>query len=73
MAKSKRGDLFGVIPDLGDIIVFNPPRYKGLIYGECIGFTSVGLPRVGVGISKDSNELVEEFVPKTGFVVKKKS
>lgn len=37
-------DIFGIEPKIGDIIVFNPPKYKGLVYGKCIGFTKVGLP-----------------------------
>lgn len=39
-------DLFGNTPKIGDIIVFNPPKYKGLVYSSIIGFTKAGLPQV---------------------------
>lgn len=55
-------DLFGNIPKVGDIIIFNPPYLKGLIYGECIGFTKAGLPKV---INCNSSYSV-----KTDFVIK---
>ena len=42
-------DIFGSIPKIGDIIIFNPPSYKGLVYGECIGFTNAGVPKVSGG------------------------
>jgi len=41
-----RRDIFGNIPKVGDIIIFNPLRYKGLVYAECIGLTSCGGPKV---------------------------
>lgn len=59
-------DIFGIQPEIGDIIIFNPPRYKGLVYGRCIGFMASGLPKV----NWNDNEL-DYRVPKTGFVVKK--
>jgi hypothetical protein len=40
-------DLFGNIPKVGDVIGFNPPRYKGLVYGTIIGFSKSGCPHIG--------------------------
>ena len=39
-------DIFGIEPKVGDILIFNPPKYKGLLYGTCIGFTDAGCPKV---------------------------
>lgn len=65
-----RPDIFGVIPQVGDKIIFNPPRYKGLAYGVCTGFMPIsGLPIVDISpISLMPNQVL---VPKTGFVVVK--
>lgn len=71
-----RKDILGNIPNIGDVIVFNPPKYKGLIYGTCIGFSGVGLPKVGK-LSYVSDYLKSDYnrrgyyVPLTGFVVSK--
>ena len=65
-----RCDILGIEPKEGDIIIFNPPKYKGLIYGNCIGFTKVGLPKVG-NLNHVSYPDVF-YVPKTGFVVKER-
>ena len=70
----KRRDIFGVEPVLGDLIAFNPVKYKGLIFGSCVGFTSVGLPRLKItNIEKYSNyfDINGYITPKTGFVVHK--
>lgn len=29
--------------NVGDIVVFNPPRYKGIIFGKVIKFTTKGI------------------------------
>ncbi len=69
-----REDILGNIPAIGDIIVFNPPAYKGIIHSTCIGFTKVGLPMIN-NISRDLFKVKYEidnkgfYVPKTGFVV----
>lgn len=66
-------DIFGVVPEIGDIIIFNPPRYKGLLYGTCVGFSNHGLPEMEL-----ANEVIHgqpnssgNYTPKTGFVVYK--
>jgi len=33
-------DVFGVDLAIGDIVAFNPPRYKGLITGKVVAFTT---------------------------------
>jgi len=33
-------DVFGIELGIGDIVAFNPPRYKGLILGKVVAFTS---------------------------------
>ena len=72
-----RCDILGVIPEIGDIIIFNPPKYKGLIFGDCMGFTKVGLPKVGnlncVMYPFEYDYKRDGFyVPKTGFICKSK-
>jgi hypothetical protein len=32
-------DFFGVVINIGDIIAFNPPSYKGLTQGTILAFT----------------------------------
>lgn len=78
MSNKIRADIFGVEPKIDDIIVFNPPRYKGLVYGECIGFSEVGLPKV-TNIKPYIPSNLEYDIdkkgyctPKTGFVVKRR-
>ena len=76
MSKEKRKDIFGIAPELGDLIAFNPARYKGLVVGECVDYTSVGLPVVMLTDTKYSEYYISNnkgtIVPKTGFVVHKK-
>jgi hypothetical protein len=69
-----RKDVLGQIPDIGDIVGFNPAKYKGLVYGKCIGYTKSGLPKIAnIDFSKSwvSNkfEHYDFLVPKTGFLV----
>jgi len=59
----KQLDLFRREPEIGDTIVFNPPGYKGLSWGRCVGFSKAGLPKITYG-----NEGGEQ-TPKTGFVI----
>ena len=33
-------DIFGTDLIVGDIVSFNPPKYKGLKFGKVIGFTA---------------------------------
>ena len=66
-----RKDIIGNIPQIGDIIAFNPPRYKGTLHGECIGFSKVGLPQVKC-VSNGPGFEFELYSPKTGFAVIKK-
>lgn len=70
-------DMFGKTPKVDDRIVFNPPKYKGLVYGECIGFTESGLPKVkveniksvGYWALKRYMEKQGYYASKTGFVI----
>lgn len=71
-----QNDILGETPLVGDIIIYNPPLYKGLIYGICMGYTSAGLPEVkldekfkNVNAGKILNS--GYYSPKTGFIVKK--
>ena len=63
-----RKDIIGNIPKIGDTIAFNPPYYKGLVWGECVQFTSVGLPILKM--EEDDDDYF--MTPKTGFVIIKK-
>jgi len=65
-----REDIRGVKPYIGCLIAFNPPYYKGIKVGECIGFTSGGLPKVKMNeLDYEDNYYNEIYYPKTGFVV----
>jgi len=81
-----RKDIFGETPEIGDTIIFNPPHYKGLVYGICIGFSEKSkLPLVNNLHEESDLKLSESYCnsnfsgyrqdgyykPKTGFVVKK--
>lgn len=76
MKKEIQKDIFGVEPEIGDLIVYNPPKYKGLIVAKCVGFASSGLPELEIDKVKNwfytgqpnSNGY---YTPKTGFVVHK--
>ena len=67
-----RKDIIGNIPQIGDLIVFNPPAYKGLVYGRVCSFSKAGLPEINArdkdifyfGRNKDGN-----YSPKTGFAI----
>ena len=76
MKKEIRKDIFGITPELGDLIAFNPAKYKGLVVGECVDYTRVGLPVVMLIDTKYSEYYISNnkgtIVPKTGFVVRKK-
>ena len=66
-----RKDVMGIIPKIGDIIAFTPPRYRnGQLYvGEVVSFTKTGLPEVipteYIGQINNSGG----YSPKKGFVV----
>ena len=70
-----RKDIIGNIPQIGDTIAFNPPRYSGLRFGDILGFSDSGLPKVcGImariqlcSLNKDNT-----YSPKTGFAIIKK-
>ena len=73
-----RKDILGNTPEVGNTIVFNPPRYKGLVYGECIGFTTVGLPKVKLSdeipwdyYMKSEMNRRGYYAPRTGFIIAK--
>jgi signal peptidase I len=65
----KRKDMFGVIPEIGDTIVFNPPYYKGLVSSKVIGFAKSGLPEVESYTPPYNSNNEMNDTPKTGFVV----
>ena len=70
----KKKDIFGVEPELDDLIVFNPPKYKGLIITKCIGFSPSGSPEVERVDGKwiyGAHNLRGRYTPKTDFVVHK--
>lgn len=68
-------DIFGNVPKIGDIIVYNPPKYKGLIYGTCIGFTQAGCPKINK-LNYVNNNQTHDYVEngflsvKADFVIK---
>jgi hypothetical protein len=66
-------DILGIKPSVGDTIIFNPAKYKGLIYGECKGFTKAGLPEVEKDYEFIDRRIGQAnksgyYTPKTGFV-----
>ena len=70
-------DLFGNIPKVGDIIVFNPPRYKGVAVGKIVGFGKTGFPQLVEIKEENSNswmywEITDKgyYTVKTNFVIK---
>ena len=78
-------DMLGNFPKIGDTIAFNPPKFKGLITGKIIGFTSTGSPKLQ--ISKEHAETnwklkyaiisnmklygAEFYTPRTNWVIAK--
>jgi hypothetical protein len=75
-----RQDMFGVTPVIGDIIVFNPPKNKGLISGVCVGFSEAGLPKLNFDPDTRIKHTVYFditvkgfYTPKTGFVIHRES
>lgn len=75
MEKKIQVDIFGITPELDDTIVYNPPFYKGLVHGKCVGFTKAGLPEIEF---EDKDKFYGGLpnangyhTPKTGFVVYK--
>jgi len=69
----KRTDIFGVEPEIGDLIAFNPAHYKGLCVSRCVGFSQSGLPEVEADKNSNYGFLNNNlnYTPKTGFVVHK--
>lgn len=73
----RRLDIMGKMPHVGDLIIYNPPRYKGLVKMVCVGFAKSGLPilvKPPIYASEEYTieELAEKFkfdTPKTGFVI----
>ena len=56
-----REDILGNIPDIGDTIAYNPPRYKGLVHGICVRFTSSGLAEEAVKeVETEMNDVMKE-------------
>lgn len=66
----KRPDIMGNIPEIGDVIAYNPPGYKGLITTKVIRFSKAGLPIVGYNMHPKYNPNPS---PKTGFIIAKKA
>lgn len=70
-----RKDITGNTPQIGDTIVFNPPAYKGLVFGEILSFSKVGLPEIDAreqDIFYFGRNLAGRYSPKTGFAIIKK-
>ena len=72
-------DICGNTPVYGDYAAFNPPYYKGLVYGEIVGFAeSTGNPIIRVmkeqfqyiplGYRNNEQEYID-YNPKTGYVI----
>jgi len=74
-----RKDILGNTPKIGDIIVFNPPREKGLVAAKVFGFAKSGLPKVIEfykmrWVEKEINAGNGDYLyfsntPKTGFAI----
>lgn len=74
-----RKDILGRTPRIGDIVAWNPPHYKGLVFGQVIDFKKgSNLPMIRIDDSFKGNYygqsagIFEEgavYVPKTGFVI----
>lgn len=74
-----RTDLLGRTPRIGDKVAWNPPHYKGLVFGEVIDFKKgSNLPMIRIddqfkgkhyGQSSGLFEGGLVYVPKTGFVI----
>jgi hypothetical protein len=71
----KRKDIFENTPEIGDTIVYNPAKYKRLIFGKCVGFSkSSGLPLLEIDESfgyVGQKNTDGTHSPKTGFVIYK--
>lgn len=68
-------DIFGNIPELGSIIIFNPPKYKGLSHGVCTGFTLSGCLKLeaivnGTYHTKYDIDTKGYYILRTDFVIK---
>ena len=69
-----RKDILGREPKVGDIIAFNPPAYKGLVFGEVLSFSKVGLPEINAknnDVFYYGRNIAGRYSPKTGFVIAK--
>lgn len=60
----KKKDVLGREPEVGDTIVFNPPGYKNLKKGICIGFQPSGCPKIS---GETGNYHVDFEIKKNGF------
>lgn len=52
-------DLLDKIPKIGDLVVFNPPKYKGIVSGIIKSFTSGGRPKVELTTPPEAYESYE--------------
>lgn len=70
---TKRKDLAGKEVSVGDIIAYNPPYYKGLVFGVITGFAKSGLPQIhhcrveGCKVQNIDSGM-HPSTPKTGFI-----
>jgi polyphosphate kinase 2 (PPK2 family) len=62
-----RKDILERTPEIGDIVTFNPPYYKGLLIGKVVGFAKSGLPLLEVEEWEG-----EVATPKTQFAIIKR-
>ena len=66
-------DIFGIEPKVGDIIVFNPPRYKGIVSAQCVSLSKEGHPRVMYDNSYSAQTNSDgTYSPRTGYVIVKR-
>jgi len=70
----KTYDILNQEVNIGDTIVFNPPKYKGIVHGIVRGFSESGLPKIHT-ITRVHGAYIQEKdfynTPKTGFAVVK--
>jgi hypothetical protein len=67
-----RTDVTSRTPVIGDRIVYNPPRYKGIVIAVVVEITRSGSPRTVLIEDHHKYTLGEEvciYTPRTGFAI----
>jgi|LakMenEpi03Aug12_release.lakeMendotaPanAssembly.Ray.scaffolds.fasta_scaffold783166_2 hypothetical protein len=73
----KRNDLLNREPNIGDLVCWNPAKYKGLLYGKIIKFSkNNGLPIILADevfhnkyYGQTNSDGPNTYTPKTGFII----